>query len=66
MSGGEVSGNTATGLGGGIYAPASAVLNGVIENAKITGNTANGEESNLYYEGAPEQDAENTNPSDAA
>lgn len=51
VTGGSVQNNTATGLGGGIYAPADTAALALSGDVNVTGNTANGKKSNLYLEG---------------
>lgn len=47
LYGGEITGNTASGLGGGIYVEAGGTLK-IQGNPVVTGNTANGQTSNVY------------------
>lgn len=47
LYGGEITGNTASGLGGGIYVEAGGRVN-IQGNPVVTGNTANGQTSNVY------------------
>ena len=47
LRGGEITGNTASGLGGGIYVEAGGRVN-IQGNPVVTGNTANGQTSNVY------------------
>ncbi len=51
ITGGAVQNNTATGLGGGIYAPADTAALALSGDVNVTGNTVDGKKSNLYLEG---------------